>query len=458
MKILIISAFCLLPAAYCLAQSGNTDTVSIKKNKKESSSAPLPECCSSPESRNDTTQSERKKFLFTGSAFTNIIMGSKFDSAGFEAGFMPVFLYQPDKRLYFVLHMHLSAGGGHLHSNQSATASTGTSSGGHNHGGASASTSTSTSAATATSNGAGIMLYYANMVYYFNPYLTITGGMIPASFGIYPERLHLPWQNKLPDAPLGMGHADAAIPLVDFGFQASGEIPIRKFKIHYALSVSNGPSLIESGSDAGKLSYSNLIDNNKNKAAGGRIGLLPVPNSTLEIGLFGQRAKVGQDATSYSGVDALLYGVDISFHDYIKPIKGTIDIKGQYNVITADKVYYKADPILTLSVPAEDVNLSDSTYRFKNESQTYFFTVSYRPDASRKFIKNTEYILRYDVLNTPCFALWDVTKTRWTAGAVYWMDIRSAIKFSFQTNLSPKPIGQNRIFNNLFIMQWVIGV
>ena len=451
--------YCLLFTVYCLpafaqTQQGNADTISITKNKK-SVSAPLPDCCASPENQEDTTQSGKNKFIFTGSAFTNLVLGKKFDSAGFEAGFMPVFLYQPTKRLYFVMHLHISAGGGHLHSNQSTTpASTGTSSGGHNHGATSPSTTTEATA----ESGAGIMLYYANLVYFLNPYLTITGGMFPSPFGIYPERLHLPWQNKLPDAPLGMGHADAAIPLIDFGFQASGEVLIRKLNINYALSVSNGPSLIESGSDAGKLSYSNLIDNNKNKAIGGRIGLLPVPNSSLEIGWFGQRAKVGQNTTTFSGVDALLYGADISFREKIKPLKGTIDIKGQYNVILVDKVYYQADPILTTSVPAEDVNLSDSTYRFKNESKIYFITAAYRPDASRKFIKNTEYILRYDALNTPCFAVWDVTKTRWTAGIVYWMDTRSAIKFSFQTNQSPKPIGQNRTYDNLFIMQWVIGL
>ena len=454
---------CLFSVLLCNAQiqTGDTSTVSITKNKnadnkdkKKSASAPLPDCCASPENQEDTMQNKKSKFIFTGSAYTNIVLGKKFDSAGFEAGFMPVFLYQPNKRLFFVMHLHISAGAGHSSTNQStAAASTGVSSGGHNHG------ATSSSAATATTgSGASIMLYYANLVYYFNPYLTITGGLFPSPFGIYPERLHLPWQNKLPDAPLGMGHADVAIPLIDFGFQASGEVPIRKSKINYALYVSNGPSLIESGSDAGKLSYSNMIDNNKNKAIGGRIGFLPVPNSSLEIGLFGQRAKVGQNTTAFSGVDALLYGVDISFREKIKPLKGTIDIKAQYNVISVDKVYYKADPILTTSVPEEDVNLSDSTYRFKNESQIYFITAAYRPTASRKFLKNTEYILRYDVLSTPCFALWDVTKTRWTAGIVYWMYTRSAIKFSFQTNLSPEPIGQNRTYDNLFIVQWVIGL
>jgi hypothetical protein len=309
-----------------------------------------------------------------------------------------------------------------------------------------------------STNAVDIMVYYANMVYYINHYLTITGGMFPSPFGIYPERLHLPWQNDLPDAPLGMGHADQAIPLVEMGFQASGETSIYHSKINYALFVSNGPALTETGNDAGKLTYSNIADNNKNKTVGGRIGMLPLHNSSLELGLFGQKGKAGLATSNFSGVDVLLYGADITIHQKIKPLKGTIDVKGQYNVISLDKVYYKADPVLTVSVPEEDVNLADSTYRFNNTSTIGFVSAAYRPVASQNFLKNTEYVLRYDMLSMPCYALWNASKTRITAGIVYWMDTRSSVKFSFQTNLLPKQVGQDQVYNNAFIMQWEIGL
>ena len=453
MKPALIMLCCVLFAAFGFSQNTDIGADSVLKNtdnKKKSTVTPLPECCSSAKNIEDSTQSETSKFIFSGSGFTNIIVGNKFDSAGFEAGFMPVFLYRPSKQLYFILHLHLSAGGGHLHSNQSTTA---TSSGGH-HGGTVASTSTSST----TNSDASIMLYYANLNYYFSPYLSITGGMIPSPFGIYPDRLHLAWQNKLPDAPLGMGHADMAIPLVEFGFMANGEIPLWKLKIKYAAIVSNGPSLAESGSDAGKLSYSNLVDNNKNKSVGGRIGLLPFPNSSFEIGMFGQWAEVGIDTTLYTGVDAYFFGSDVSYTNYFNFLKGTIDIKGQYNSVLIDKAYYPADPILTVSVPQEDVNLDDSTYRFNNQRQLFFITATYRPTASSSWTKNTEFVLRYDMLRDPCFALWNADNTRCTAGIIYWIEKRSAVKLSYQVNLSPKPIGKERIIKNLLMMQWVIGL
>src|SRR3990172_1752564 len=108
---------CLFSVLLCNAQiqTGDTSTVSITKNKnadnkdkKKSASAPLPDCCASPENQEDTMQNKKSKFIFTGSAYTNIVLGKKFDSAGFEAGFMPVFLYQPNKRLFFVMHLHIS--------------------------------------------------------------------------------------------------------------------------------------------------------------------------------------------------------------------------------------------------------------------------------------------------------------------------------------------------------------
>lgn len=90
--------------------------------------------------------------------------------------------------------------------------------------------------------GSSIMIAYANMAYFLNPYMTLTSGMFLSPFGIYAERLHPEWINKLPDAPIGMGHTDQMVPETELGVQFRGGLPIRKFKINYSLYISNGPT------------------------------------------------------------------------------------------------------------------------------------------------------------------------------------------------------------------------
>jgi len=299
------------------------------------------------------------------------------------------------------------------------------------------------------------MLAYADLVYFINPYVTLTGGMFLSPFGLYPERMHAPWMNRLPDAPAGMG-SEQVLPETELGMQLRGGIPIGKTKAVYALYFSNGPTLTDDTSkNAGKLTYDNLTDNNKNKAIGGRLGFLPIPkNSSLEVGFFAQRARVGNDATPHAGVQAMLYGADVTFHRYFRFLKGTIDMKGQHCKVAADKVYYKANPLQIVNVPAEDVNLNDSTYRFDNTTELYFVMFSYRPTASEHFLKNTEYIFRYDYLKEPAFARWNNSGSRFTIGIEYWLESRSAFKLAYQVGVPENIFFKNQ---NVLMFQWVIG-
>jgi len=419
------------------------------------------------DSSNQNNQSEdskegRRKFLFTGCANIDVdIDGNKFNSAGIALGFMPIILWKPSKNLLFESHFHIMAGSGTPLTNTSS------SSGGSMAGmimrsanPASVQHSTTTTASTSTASSsststASIMLAYADLVYFINPYVTLTGGMFLSPFGLYPERLHTPWMNRLPDAPAGMGN-DQVLPETELGVQLRGGIPIGKIKVLYAMYVSNGPSLVDDSSkNAGRLSYDNLVDNNKNKALGGRIGFLPLPNNrSLEIGFFGQRARVGQDLVPHAGVMAMLSGADISFHHYFGFIKGAVDLKGQYSAVSVDKVYYRSNPGEILNVPAEDVNLQDSTYRFNNVTKLYYMMISYRPTASNNFLKNTEYVFRYDILKEPSFSRWNNSGSRFTMGLIYWLESRSAMKLAYQVGISDNVFTKNQ---NMLMLQWVIG-
>lgn len=437
-----------------ILKSGNNDSASVIKNKIADSTTlvlEIPDSISQ-NSQNENPPNERRKFLLTGSAHTNLIIdGNKFKSAGFEVGFLPVLLWKPSKRLFFESHLHITIGSGSPQANTSMSGMAGM---GLRHSGMT--TTPSSASPSPAPAGSSIMVAYANLVYFVNPYITFTGGMFLSPFGIYAERLHAEWINKLPDAPEGMGHTDQMIPETELGIQLRGGIPIRKFKINYSIYISNGPALIDdTSSNAGKLTYDNLIDNNTNKALGGRLGLMPIPgNPSLEIGLYAQHGRVGKEGTMHSGVNALLYGADITWYHYFEHLKGTIDVKGQYCMVSVDKIYYKADPMLTLNVPAEDVNLGDSTYRFNNVSKIYFLTTAYRPIASENFMKNTEYIFRYDILNSPCSSRWGNAANRWTLGIAYWLESRSAVKLSY----SIEKIQNTVKTKNILMMQFVIGL
>ncbi|MBI4944878.1 MAG: cytochrome c [Bacteroidetes bacterium] len=415
---------------------------------------------------NEDSKEERRKFLLSGSANLDInIDGRKFNSAGIAVGFMPVILWKPSKNLFFESHFHIMAGSGTSQSNTSSSSGSmsgmlmriGTPPPTVQHSGMNSTPAvTSSTSTSSTISMASIMLAYADLVYFINPYVTLTGGIFLSPFGLYPERLHAPWLNRLPDAPAGMGN-EQVLPETELGVQFRGGIPIGKTKLVYATYISNGPFLVDDTSgNAGKLSFNNLVDNNKNKALGGRIGFFPLPNNrSLEIGFFGQRARVGQDATPHAGVQALLYGSDISFHHYFRFIKGTIDMKGQHCKVSLDKVYYKANPMEVINVPAEDVNLKDSTYRFNNVTELYFIMMSYRPTASEHFLKNVEYNFRYDYLKEPAFARWNISASRLTMGITYWLESRSAMKLAYQISMPQNIFSKNQ---NMLMLQWVIGL
>lgn len=398
------------------------------------------------------TENEKRKFILSGSANFNTITNLYFDSAGFEVGFLPVFLWKPTKRLFFEGHLHISAGGGNAHTNEYS----GSSGSGHNHRSSVSPVlfhSTSPAPATAAesnsqSSSAMAMLDYANLVYFINDYAAFTAGIFLSPFGIFSERLHPEWINKLPDAPLGLGHDGQFAPETEFGFQLRGGVAISKIKTNYSIYISNGPSLMDTGVYAGKLSYENLSDNNSNKAIGGRIGILPLKNSSLETGFSFQRARAGSDGTVYLGVDALLWAADISYHNDFSILRGSFDVKAQYITTSADKVYYEANPEMTINVPSEDVNLDDSTYRFENTSRTWFIMAAYRPSMSeKKWLKNFEFVFRYDELKTPCYALWNSDEKRWSAGIIYWLESRSAFKLSYLSGNSKQ-----------LVFQFVIGL
>jgi len=272
-----------------------------------------------------------------------------------------------------------------------------------------------------------LALEYANMAYQLTENLTVRAGMFLLPFGTFSERLHPRWINRLPSSPLGFGH-DPIGPMRDLGIELRGNAKFGNRSLTYSIYTTNGPSL-NSGVDhdleedeAGMLNYLNVEDNNANKALGGRLAIFPFSKPSLELGVSGQFAKVGNHETDYEETTANLYALDLSYVNNLTFLKGVIDLKGQVNSINVDKAEYFSD---------ED----SSFYSFENQSQVSYIQAAFRPAYVRNsFVQKLELVGRYSQLVTPEGSHWETNQDQFTIGLNYWLDWRSVLKIAYQVN------------------------
>lgn len=373
------------------------------------------------------------KFRMTGFAdFSYHQDLEDFDISRFaHAGFAPIMIWKPSDKLFFESELHIELEGG-THGGEAGDGGHG--GGGHGGGGGGISHAGATH----------FDLGYASIGYFVNDWLSLVGGKFLSPFGTFNERFHPSWINRLPSVPLGFGHGGAT-PTTELGIQARGGLQLGKTKLYYAVYVSNGPVLEDGKGDpenAGALIYSNFQDNNANKAIGGRLGILPLSNSSLDLGVSGQYAgKTGDLGTPYENVSALLYAFDLTYVKDFGVIRGTVRIAGQYSMVDVEDAVFVNDSM--------DIAMGeDSLYTFNNESSFYYIQLAYRPDKSGKeFIRNLEFVVRYDAVKLSPGSKWEFEDSRTTFGLNYWIHARSA--FKFEVRISE--------LGNIAMFQWSIG-
>lgn len=149
--------------------------------------------------------------------------------------------------------------------------------------------------------GVGIELEYAAIDWFMHDYVTLQAGKFLSPIGQFRQNTHPTWINKLPTAPPGFGH-DQAAPLNEIGVQFRGgfPIPLTKYSaINYAIYVGNGPELEREGDEIEGIESEGFPrDLDDEKVYGGRLGFLPFPN--LEIGISGETGDV---ALEIGGID-----------------------------------------------------------------------------------------------------------------------------------------------------------
>lgn len=297
-----------------------------------------------------------------------------------------------------------------------------------------------------------IGLEYANIMYVLNKNMTVRAGKFLLPFGTFMERLHPAWINRLPTKPLGFGH-DGIAPSSGIGVEFRGAFDLGKSKLNYSLYSTNGPRL-KDGSDepeeAGMLQFSNYEDNNWNKAFGGRIGILPIADSSMEIGFSAYSANsTGEQDSEYEDVGAFLYAFDFSYVKQIPALAGFVDVKAQYNNSNVDDATYYSTH--------EDGDVEE--YTFDNQSDSFYAQLSYRPTmANNDFLKKLEFVGRYSNLNTPEGSEWEEKSNQYAFGINYWFSWRSLIKMSYQTTDKEGGHGNDgsTTIEGLFI-HWAIG-
>ncbi len=295
-------------------------------------------------------------------------------------------------------------------------------------------------------------LEYADVMYVLNKNMTIRAGKFLLPFGTFMERLHPSWINRFSTRPLGFGH-DGIAPASGIGVELRGAFDLGGPTLNYSIYSTNGPRL-KDGSDepeeAGMLMFKNYEDNNKSKAFGGRIGLLPFSDSSTEIGFSAYSTNgVGNQDSQYENVGVFLYALDFSFIKQIAPLKGIIDIKAQYNNSNVDAATYTEEH--------EDGDIEE--YTFDNESNSFYTQLSYRPTMSdSNFLKKLEFVGRYSNFNAPEGAEWEEESTQLALGINYWLSWRSVVKMSYQTTDKEGGHGGHGSANTKgFFLHWAIG-
>lgn len=287
-----------------------------------------------------------------------------------------------------------------------------------------------------------IELGYADASFFLNKYLTIRTGKFISPFGIFQDRLHPSWINKLPTFPVGTGEDKLGVgPTSEVGIDFRGGVPLGSAKMNYSVYLANGAQLITDPADPekqGTLTYGNAEAISKKLTAGGRIGLLPLSNSSLELGVSYRNGNVGDATSDYKSVAAKMYALDFTYVNQLSFLKGLVDVKAQWNKVNVDNALY-IDP--------EDTT-GNTTYTFDNKRSSYFAQAAYRPNMSQsKLLKKTELVFRYAGFTPPDGAK-DLEKIKqYTYGINYWFNWRTALKAAYQSQKD----------NNVFFLQVAVG-
>jgi hypothetical protein len=268
-----------------------------------------------------------------------------------------------------------------------------------------------------------LKLEQVQLCYDILPDVTFYAGRFFPKFGSYRARYGAAFINRMTTDPVGFGENGIGA-MTETGIGFVGGLQLGMSKLSYDVYLSNGPQLITEGTSAGRFEYESYLTNNKDKAVGGRIGLLPFSNSSLELG-FSMQAKnhTGALHSEYEHVNNLMYAVDLDCVKRFRLIKSTVRLLCEYKAVQAGNAYYR-NPF------------DSSLYTFNNASNAWYGQVSIRPtDAENEFMSNLEFVFRYSEFDMPDGSKWETGDHHlWQAagGINYFITWDTIIKLMYQ--------------------------
>jgi len=284
-------------------------------------------------------------------------------------------------------------------------------------------------------------LTIADASFVVNDWLIVGGGLFVVPFGQYHNHFDPPWINKLPDDPLVFSDGGIASSS-EVGIFARGAVGVfESSKLTYDLYLTNGPNLIvKDPAAAGSLNFQDFTDLNNGKAVGGRIGFLPMPS--LEVGYSAQFAQTAPSGFGRN-VDAFLQAVDANFVREIRPIGGVLTLRAEWVFTDVSRATY--DP---------NGKLGFGPISFGNYRHGGYFLAAYRPTlSSNAYLRNLEFVVRYDMQHVPLAAPGGEHEQRWALGVDYWVTPSAVLKLAYE--IDDKKLGPDQ---NAFFVQFGIGL
>ena len=176
----------------------------------------------------------------------------------------------------------------------------------------------------------------ANMEYFttdffLNDNAILVMGKFLSPLGQFRQNFHPSWINKLPSAPVGFGH-DQAAPNADVGVQLRGGFDMGAAKANYAVYAGNGVAAEVNGTE-GEIEMVESPGLNaggkRGKNVGGRFGMY-YPSQKLEVGVSFASGKIsemeadGETLVFDNKRDWGFVGADVTWHS------GGLDIRAEY--------------------------------------------------------------------------------------------------------------------------------
>jgi hypothetical protein len=225
--------------------------------------------------------------------------------------------------------------------------------------------------------------------------------------------------NRFSTNPVGFGDGGIGA-MNEVGVGAQGAFGAGDAKINYELYVSNGPQLLSDPAvreEFGQFDYEAYSGNNNSQAVGGRIGILPFSNSSLEVAYSSQfKKKTGEKGTAYENVGVAMHAFDLNYWGHILPLKSDIRVMGEWKYQKVDKATY--------------IDTSGTAFIFNNEPTAFYVAGTIRPSHLMNIFRNFELAARYSEFKRPL--VWGSDTKQLELSLDYWLKWNTLVKITYQ--------------------------